>query len=122
MQSENRSSFILALHLLFPIRVHENGQRCPVGTNRRLDHEWQESRVRRLVEVFQFFLGKLLMLREIEVSAIVNAFNFLKSKRTSEIELNIERTPGVMRELLLRVLMEHQAVFDKTERAMPFHS
>ena len=61
------------------------------------------------------------MLREIEVAAVVHAFDLLEAQRSTEVELHVERGARVVRQLLLRVLVEPQPVFGEAEAAVPVH-
>src|SRR5579859_5202137 len=61
------------------------------------------------------------MLREIEVAAVVDAFDFLRTEGSAEIELDIERRARVVREFGGGVLMEFETSGIEAERMMPFH-
>src|SRR5207253_2887719 len=76
----------------------------------------------RLVEVLELLPRMLLVLGEIEVAAIVNALDLLEAERPAEIELDVERRPRVVRELLLRVLVELQPLLRDAKPAMPCHA
>src|SRR6185312_13860364 len=75
-----------------------------------------------LVEVLQLLAGELGMLRQVEVAAVVHALDLLEAERAAEVELDVECTLCVVRELLRRVLMEFETVRRETEREMPLHA
>src|SRR5256885_2397002 len=54
---------------------------------------------------------------EIEVAAVVDSLDLLESERAAEIELNIERGAGVVRQFFLGVLMELEARRLEAERS-----
>ena len=48
------------------------------------------------------------MAAEVEVAAVVDALDLLEAERAAEVELDVERGARVVRQLVLRVLMELQ--------------
>ena len=50
------------------------------------------------------------MLNEVEIAAVVYAFDLLETKRAAKVELNVERGPRVVRELFLGVLVKLEAL------------
>ena len=87
---EDHASFLFSLDGFFPIRVHEHGEQRAIRTTRRFDHIRQVSLVVRLIHILEALPRKLLMLAEVEVAAIVDAFDFLQTERTAEVELDVE--------------------------------
>ena len=61
------------------------------------------------------------MLCEVEVSAIVHAFDFLEAEGSAEIELHVEGGARIVRQFFLRVLMKLQPVLGEAEAAVPLH-
>src|SRR5260221_2611431 len=61
----------------------------------------------------------LLMIRQIEVGAVVDALELLPAER--EFILDVERVRGVMRELILAVLMPTQFLVPNPEPLDPIH-
>src|ERR1700719_3275443 len=86
MKRQHRSSFRFAFDRFLSVCVDQNRQRRSVGANRGLDYVRDKPPVVWLVEVLELLARELLVLLQIEVTAIVNAFDLLKSERTSEIE------------------------------------
>ena len=62
------------------------------------------------------------MPREVEVAAVVHALDLLEAERAAEVELDVERGARVVRELLLRVLVEQQPLRVEAERLVPLHA
>src|SRR5260221_14727981 len=60
-----------------------------------------------------------LMIRQIEVGAVVDALELLPAER--EFILDVERVRGVMRELILAVLMPTQFLVSNPEPLDPIH-
>src|SRR6266550_2151905 len=105
-ETEYRSAFLLARYLLLTISIYQKRQRGSICTHRRLDHKWYIAPVVRLVEVLELLSRVLLVLNEVEITAVVYAFDLLETKRAAKVELNVEGGPRVGRELFLGVLVK----------------
>ena len=119
MQSQHDASFVLARHRFFAISVHQRRQRHSVGTHRRFDNVRYIALIVDLIEVFQLFVGELLMLCEIEVAAVVHSFDFLEAECATEIECDIERRARVVRQLACGVLVKAQPLGRQPKRQVP---
>ncbi len=80
-------------HRLLAIAVHQHRERRAVGADRRLDHVRHDSACSFGWSKYSSFLPEiLLVLREVEVAAIVDALDLLEAERAAEVELRC-RTP-----------------------------
>src|SRR5690349_15698223 len=107
-KTEHCPALLLARHLLLAVRVDEQRERRPVGAHRRLDDVRHVTPIVGLIEVLQLLSRVLLMLSEIEIAPIVDTLDLLEAERPAEVELDVERRAGVVRQLFLSVLMELQ--------------
>src|SRR4029078_8648096 len=80
MESKHNAAFVLAFDLLFAIRIYPQREQRPVWSSRRLDDKRDVALVRRLIDVFETLARILLMPAQIEVAAVVNAFDFLEAE------------------------------------------
>ena len=87
-------------------RGTDHGQRGAVSPHRRLHDIRDVAPIIGLIEVLELLAGELLVLRQVEVTAVMHALDFLESERATEIELHIERRSGVMCQFFLGVLVE----------------
>ena len=92
------------------------------GTARSLDHERQVPLVRGLVNVLETLARELLMFAEVEIAAVVNAFDLLTAERAAEVELDVERGARVVREFSVAVLVNCSRSSSSPSPAMPFHA
>src|SRR5205823_7429917 len=121
-KTKHCSSLFLTRHLLFAIRVDEESERGSVGADGGLDDVWHITAVIRLIEVLELLSRVLLMLCEIEIAAVVHAFDLLEAEAAAEVELDVERGARIVCELFLLVLMELQPLLGKPEAAVPLHA
>src|SRR5689334_12798498 len=121
-KTEHGPPLLLAGHLLLTIRIDEQRERRPVRAHRGLHNIRHVTPIVGLIEVLQLLSRVLLVLSEIEIAAVVDALDLLEAKRAAEVELDVERRTGIVRQLFLRVLMELQPLLGEAERAMPGHS
>src|SRR5712664_2712201 len=110
---------LFATHLFFCIGVTQHYQRRAVRSRRRLDHVRNEPLVGLRIEIIELLPGMLLVIRQIEVGAVVDPLELLPAER--EFILDVVRLPGVMCELVLVVLMPAQLVGTDAESFDPFH-
>src|SRR5262245_60161218 len=122
MDLEDRPALLLARDLLLAVAVHKNRERRSVSPDGRLDDVRQEPPVSRLVDVLELLARVLLVTREVEVAAMVDAFHFLETERSPEVELDVERGTRVVCQLFLFMLVETQPFRIDPEAAVPLHA
>src|ERR1035437_9212327 len=122
MEAHHDTSFLLTSYWLLPVRVHEQRQQRAIRPAGGLDHERQVTLFVRLIDVLEPLSREFLMLAEVEVAAIVDAFDLLRSEGTAEIEFDVERGAGVVGQFPFPVLMELQPRLVEPEPAVPGHA
>src|SRR6185503_8442169 len=100
---------LFAAHFFFTIRVTQHDERRAIGAGRRLDDVREKPLVRLRIEVFEFLARVLLMVRQIEVGAVVDPLELVPAEW--ELVLDVVGVFGVMRELIGTVLMPAQLLF-----------
>ena len=97
MEAQHRAR-VAALELFFRVRVDEQRQRSPVHPHGGLDHHRHEAFLGGLDHHGQILARVLAVTREIPVTAIVNAFDFLPAE--GEQELHVSRGVRIVGELV----------------------
>ena len=102
---------------LLVIRSAEERERRAVGPDRGLDHVRNEALVRGIVEVLELLPRVLRVPLQVEIRAVMDAFELLPAERVAE--LDVEGLGRVVGTLLGRVLAEAEELVVLREVAVP---
>ncbi len=78
---------LTAFDLVGVVGVDQEGKGGAVGAGGRLDHMWQVPFAGLLVEVLELLTGVLLMLGQVEVAAIGDAFELRPADREQVLDV-----------------------------------
>jgi hypothetical protein len=117
MQAEHHPG--VSLHLLLVVGVRQEDEDRPVDPHRRLDHEGAEALPRPGVDVLEALAGVLLVARQVEVGAVVDALQLLPPE--GELVLDVDGLLGVVGEFVGAVLVEPEALGSDPQRPVPRH-
>ena len=102
MQPKHHALF--AIYGFFFISIAEKSHKSTRGTGGGFDNKRRVFLFRLFVMNLQVLAGEFLMTREIEIGAVVNAFDLAKAKW--ELELDIAGGFGIVRKLFVRAETE----------------
>src|SRR5438309_409917 len=110
---------LFPLDLLLPVGIAQHDERRAIRPGRRLDHVGEEPLVGRRIEVLELLPRLPLVVRQIEVAAVVDPLEFVPSE--GELIFDVVRVLGVVRQLVLAVLMPAQLLGPDAEALEPLH-
>src|SRR5687767_13662127 len=121
LQANDGASFFFALDLLVRVAVHEEREQRAIGTARGLDDVRDVALVVRLIHVLELLAREGLVLREVEVAAVVHALDLRESQGAAEVEMDVRRGTRVVRQLFLFLVVVAQAIRREAEPLVPVH-